>query len=159
VEECVRPSRIVDKNKLRREKWWQFERHAKDLYASLTGLRRCLVTPEVAKHLIFTWQAANLVFASTCNVVATEDPAAFALIQSSIHEVWARRPGLSTLETRPRYNPELCFRTFPLPEEWASARVRQAQSQIGGCYFDFRSKLTKERHEGLTTTYNRFHDR
>jgi Eco57I restriction-modification methylase/restriction-modification enzyme MmeI-like protein len=153
VKERVRPGRLVDKNKLRREKWWQFERHAKEVYRSIVGLERCLVTPETAKYLVFTWEDARIVFASTCNVVATDDPMVFSVLQSSIHEIWARRPGLSKLRQDPRYNPQYCYRTFPRPQ-----RVSDDLRIVAELYFSARSTASRQRKEGFTTIYNRFHD-
>lgn len=153
VVERVRPTRISDSDRVRREKWWQFERHAKDVYEAISSLSRCLVTPEVAKHLIFSWQPTNVVIANTCVVVATEEEAAFAVLQSSIHECWARRPGQSRLESRPRYNAETCFRNFPIPQIGFDA-LRRAGIE----YYRCRSGLSLKKQRGLTHIYNLFHE-
>ena len=152
VVERVRPKRISDTDRVRREKWWQFERHAKDVHEAILVLSRCLVTPETAKFLIFAWQPTSLVFGNSLNVVATTDDAAFAVLQSSIHETFARRPGLSRLEDRPRYNAAKCYRTFPFPG--LSKKLRDA----GSFYHDLRQRICLQSQSGLTVTYNRFHD-
>jgi hypothetical protein len=154
----VKPIREKDTDKLRREKWWQFERHAKDLYASLKGLTRCLATLEVAKYLVFTWQPTDIVFASTCIVIATELDCAFTILQSSIHEAWARRPGLSKLETRPRYNPEKCYRTLPIPKgSRYEGTLHRNLSSLGKTYYIYRRTLAEKRTLGLTEIYNLLH--
>ena len=54
-----------------------------------------------------------------------------------------------------RYTPTDCFRTFPFPENWqADASIASA----GQNYFEFRARLMVKNDEGLTKTYNRFHD-
>ena len=54
-----------------------------------------------------------------------------------------------------RYTPSDCFETFPFPENWES---RPALEAAGEAYYDYRATLMVENDEGLTKTYNRFHD-
>ena len=48
-----------------------------------------------------------------------------------------------------------CFETFPFPENWAS---HPALDSAGKAYYEFRAALMIRNNEGLTKTYNRFHD-
>ena len=48
-----------------------------------------------------------------------------------------------------------CFETFPFPENWKSNAVLEA---VGKAYYEFRAALMVNNNEGLTKTYNRFHD-
>ena len=61
----------------------------------------------------------------------------------------------SSLEERPRYTPSDCFETFPSPSAWES---NQALERAGRDYYEFRAALMVRNNEGLTKTYNRFHD-
>ena len=55
-----------------------------------------------------------------------------------------------------RYTPSDCFETFPFPPGWeTNARLEE----IGRAYYDFRAALMVRNDEGLTKTYNRFHDK
>jgi hypothetical protein len=54
-----------------------------------------------------------------------------------------------------RYTPSDCFETFPFPEDWTG---RADLEEPGRAYYDFRAKLMVDNDEGLTRTYNRFHD-
>src|SRR5262249_48653457 len=76
----------------------------------------------------------------------------FGLMQSSIHEVWARSYS-STLRTDMQYTPSDCFETFPFP-----ASLPPMLEQIGTRYHAHRRQIMLDRQEGLTKTYNRFHD-
>ncbi len=58
----------------------------------------------------------------------------------------------STLETRMRYTPSDCFDTFPFPEDLSGLE------EIGQRYYEHRKGIMLARQEGLTKTYNRFHD-
>ena len=48
-----------------------------------------------------------------------------------------------------------CFETFPFPDGWAADPALEA---AGKAYYEFRASLMVRNDEGLTKTYNRFHD-
>ena len=54
-----------------------------------------------------------------------------------------------------RYTPSTCFETFPFPENWETDPNLEA---IGQTYYEFRADLMVRHNQGLTSTYNRFHD-
>ena len=54
-----------------------------------------------------------------------------------------------------RYAPTDCFETFPFPERWEAHEKLEA---AGATYYAFRAELLVTRRQGLTETYNRFHD-
>jgi len=54
-----------------------------------------------------------------------------------------------------RYTPSDCFETFPFPPDFETA---PALESAGRDYYDFRAALMVRNNEGLTKTYNRFHD-
>jgi hypothetical protein len=53
------------------------------------------------------------------------------------------------------YTPSDCFETFPFPENWETHPALEA---VGKEYYEFRASLMVRNNEGLTKTYNRFHD-
>jgi len=55
----------------------------------------------------------------------------------------------------PVYTSSDCFETFPFPEEWGS---NTAVEVSGKEHYEFRAALMVRDDEGLTKTYNRFHD-
>ena len=65
-----------------------------------------------------------------------------------------------------RYTPTDCFETFPFPtalldstaNDPAHEATRQSLEAIGERYHQFRAELMVSNNEGLTSTYNRFHD-
>ena len=83
-----------------------------------------------------------------------ETHAAFCALQSRVHEIWARFFG-SSMKDDLRYTPSDCFETFPFPERWETHLALEA---AGREYHDFRAALLVRNGEGLTRTYNRFHD-
>jgi hypothetical protein len=53
------------------------------------------------------------------------------------------------------YNPSDCFETFPFPENWETDPKLE---EIGKTYYEYRAELMVRNNQGLTDTYNRFHD-
>ena len=113
-----------------------------------------LINSQVSAHHQFALVPTNSVFAHTVYVFAFDCYAAFFILQSRIHEIWTRFFG-SSLEERLRYTPSDCFETFPFPEGWDTHPALEA---AGKAYYEYRARLMVENDEGMTRTYNRFHD-
>src|ERR1700693_5317119 len=54
------------------------------------------------------------------------------------------------------YTPSDCFQTFPFPTNFVKSSTLDAVAQT---YYRERAALMIARNEGMTKTYNRFHDR
>jgi hypothetical protein len=159
VERLVKPERqkLGDNADARRRKksWWLFGRAPRSLYTTIASKQRIMVVSRVTEHLGIAKLRSHQVFADRLVIFAFESMAAFAAIQSRIHELWAR--GFSaTMEDRLLYAPSDCFRTFPFPEGFETDATLEA---VGEAYHAFRARLMIDRNEGLTKTYNRFHAR
>ena len=159
VEERVKPERArLTRNAIGRKRaafWWQYGSHAKDLYSSTAGLERVLaINCGATPHHAFTSLPAHMVFANTLAVLPFDTHSAFCTLQSRPHELWARFFG-SSMKDDLRYTPSDCFETFPFPESW---EAHPALETAGREYHDFRAALMVRNGEGMTKTYNRFHD-
>lgn len=157
VRERVKPERDSQDRKALRERWWQYAEKRPGLVSAISGLPRVLVCPggtAASKYLSFAFLDSGMVYSQTLCVFATASLSAFCALQARPHEIWSRFFG-SSLEDRPRYNSSACFETFPFPDEWDSA---PALETAGSAYYAYRAQLMLERNEGLTKTYNRFHD-
>ena len=95
-----------------------------------------------------------MAFANTLDIFPFDTYAAFCILHSRPHETWARFFG-SSMKDDLRYTPSDCFETFPFPDAW---ETRADLESTGEFYHDFRADLMVRRGEGLTRTYNRFHD-
>ena len=158
VEERVKPERakLGDNGDARRRKnkWWLWGRYTPALFRSIAGLDRVLVNSQVSAHVQFAFLRSNRAYAHTANVYRLSTYAALCVLQSRPHEIWARFFG-SSLEDRLRYTPSDCFETFPFPRNW---ETDPALEDAGQAYYAFRASLMVRNGEGLTKTYNRFHD-
>jgi len=154
VRQRVKPLRDGLKRKCYRELWWLHGERQPELYRQLHHLPRVLANSQVSAHLAMAFQPVDRKFSFTLNLFMFPTHAAFCTLQSRPHEIWARFFG-STLEDRLRYTPSDCFETFPFPENWETHPTLEA---AGKAYYEFRADLMVKNNEGLTKTYNRFHD-
>jgi len=153
LERYVRPKRMTKSGSLK-ELWWHYGHKAEELYKSLSGMNRVLSIARVSQTLAFTFLPAGIVYAEMLVIVPTEAFSVFCAVQSRPHEVWARSFA-SSMKDDLRYTPSDCFETFPFPPDWETNAVLE---EAGKAYYEFRADLMIRNDEGLTKTYNRFHD-
>jgi hypothetical protein len=154
VEIKVKPDRLKNPRSIYGRYWWQFAEKRLDFLAAKSKIARVLCSSEVSPNWCVAFVPSTYVCAQTIKAFALPSSTAFALLQSRIHEIWARFFG-STLEDRLRYTPSDCFETFPFPPDFENHSGLEA---IGEEYYEFRAALMIQNNEGLTKTYNRFHD-
>ncbi len=128
--------------------WWQFARKAKDLYLAIANEHLTLVRARIANRHALVYAPSTWVFNEKVVVFPN---GSFSLLQSSIHEVWAREYS-SSLKTDMQYTPSDCCETFPFPTR------RVIEAELANNYHQLRRQIMLSRQEGLTKTYNRFHD-
>jgi hypothetical protein len=134
------------------ERWWHYADKRPALYATIAGMDRVLVKSEVGNKLSFALVPNTAVFSHMLIVFALDDHGSQAILQSSLHEIWAREFA-SSMRTDLRYTPSDCFETFPLADSTSGLL------DIGQHYHDDRQSVMLVRGEGLTKIYNRFHNR
>jgi hypothetical protein len=149
VEQKVKPDRAKNKRKARRERWWQYGDYAVGLEKGITDKTRVLVKTQVSPTWAFQWINTGIVFDQRL-VILIDSP--FTLLQSTIHQIWATNFGSTLGKTTYNYTPSDCFETFPFPESTTNLET------IGETYYNHRQTIMQTRQEGLTKTYNRFHD-
>ena len=114
VQERVYPMRQRNRRKAYREYWWRHVEPRQGMWAALAGRSRCIATPTVAKHRVFSWLDARICPDHQLILIAREDDTTFGILHSRFHEIWSLRLGTS-LEDRSRYTPTTTFETFPFP--------------------------------------------
>lgn len=134
--------------------WWQYTLRRDPLYNAIGKLTRCLVTAVTTHHLSFSFQPVRQVFPHSLVVIAFDRFGPFACLQSNLHYFWAYLLS-SLMEARLRYSVKDALQTFPFPQDFEShAQLEKAGEE----YYSHRSELMVRNNEGLTKTYNRFHD-
>jgi hypothetical protein len=160
VREKVKPERdqLKDNADGRRRKkyWWQWGRYTPALYEAIRNLPRCLVTSIHSKHLLFGFQPNNRVFSHGLFVFSLPSSSHFAVLQSRVHEPWARLLS-SSMKTDLRYTPSDCFETFPFPND-QTLQLGSPLDQAGEALYQARAAYMVETDQGLTKTYNALKD-
>lgn len=150
IEDRVKPERLVQKDKISKEKYWIYLRRRPELYAKIKNLSQVTVIAQTSKTVAPCIVPNNCVFSTSLVVFATDSYDVFGLVQSSLHNIWAWKFA-STMKSDLRYTPSDVFETFPFPEK----RIDQS---ILTRYHEFRSDLMKSVLLGLTSVYNQFHN-
>jgi hypothetical protein len=155
VVEKVKPERLKLKNNpdgLRRKKyWWRWGRYTPAFDSAKAPLDRHLMHAFTSSHVAFAFIPTTTIIAGPHIGIALDGDEHFAVLQSRVHDVWVRFFG-SSLEDRLRYTPTDCFGTFPLPA------FEERLKGIGKAYYEYRAEVMVRNNQGLTPTYNRFHD-
>lgn len=158
VERLVKPDRDArpknDQQAFLASHWWQWHTDRPTMQKATSGLRRVLVCSSITATFAFAFVPTDTVCGHSINVFAFEAFGPFAVIQSRVHEIWARFFG-STMKDDLRYTLSDCFETFPFPWNWGTQPALEA---AGKSYYEFRAALMVRNNEGMTKTYNRFHD-
>jgi len=168
VERKVKPERVTkDGEKYPRMvyEWWKFWNARPALEAAVAGAERVLVVARVANALAFTYLRSQMVCNEKTIVFSCSTAAYLSILQCRIHEFFTRFFS-SSLKDDLQYTPSACFETFPFPAALLDANAsdpahegqRQSLETIGEHYHKFRTELMVTNNEGLTSTYNRFHD-
>ncbi|MBI4660699.1 MAG: hypothetical protein HY735_17825 [Verrucomicrobia bacterium] len=153
VERKVRPEREGKASDLAACPWWQFWRPRMELREATKSLSNVFAISCHTEYVSFALAPARTILSHALVVIASESFQLFTLVQSRVHEIWARFFG-SSLEGRLRYTPSDCFETFPFP---AGFKADVALEAAGREYYEFRAALMQDLWLGLTEIYNLFH--
>lgn len=149
IERLVKPQRLAQSDEIGQRRWWRYLRTRPELYEKIREEERTLIRARIANMHSMFMAPRGWVY----NEKVVVFPAgSFPLLQSNIHEVWAREYS-STLKADMQYTPSDCCETFPF-----LANIHDFDS-IGERYHEFRRQVMLSQCEGLTKTYNRFHNR
>ncbi|MBJ7597748.1 MAG: class I SAM-dependent DNA methyltransferase [Candidatus Dormibacteraeota bacterium] len=118
VRRTVAPKRAANRRPRRRDNWWQHGETVPGLRAATAALTRVLATPRLTKHRLFVWLEPDVLPDSQVIAFARDDDFFLGVLQSRVHELWARRTGTQLREEESgfRYTPRTTFETFPLPQ-------------------------------------------
>ncbi|MCA3413247.1 MAG: class I SAM-dependent DNA methyltransferase, partial [Roseomonas sp.] len=115
--EVVAPERAKVRRSGHRDFWWRYGESRPAMRRALAPLKRCVVTPKVAKHRLFLWVDTRILISQQFYVFAKDDDVFFGVLQSRFHEVWALRlASRHGVGNDPSYTPSATFETFPFPD-------------------------------------------
>ena len=153
----VLPDRLAQKNERAKARWWRYYRFNEVCYQNLRSLETCFVAARTTKHLSFSALPTDYVYSDALYVFTTGRWDLFTVVQSTLHEVWARKYS-GSLKQDLRYSPSKCFNTFAFPAGlWQTTDPGLAK--LGERYHAHRKALMHSLWLGLTKIYNLFHAR
>ena len=155
VRKKVYPVRAKVRRKAHRKYWWHYGDKRPALYRAIAPLQRVLIIAQTSKTLAFTFVPKGIVYSHMTVVIASDKAWWFTLLQSNHHIAWVLQYA-SSLKGDARYIPRDCFETFPFPK--ISNPETHSIGEIGEAYHEYRRQLMLNRQEGLTKTYNRYHN-
>lgn len=152
VREKVHPQRMAQRREIRKRYWWRYGETAPALYATIAPLKRVLVVARVTKYALFNFVPKDWVYNEKTVVFSSDRSTLFASCQCSFHDIWAWQYSSTLGSGTLNYSPRDCVESFPFANDMESAGV------VGEQYFGVRQNIMLNNGEGLTRTYNRFHD-
>jgi hypothetical protein len=155
VKRTVFPIRQTQKRESRKRYWWQYGEKAAELYKAIQPLDTVLVHPYVSTYLCFARVPSRYIYASPMVVVVTDDLRDFFLLQNSLHEIWILTYYCSRLGSGIRYTTSDGLSKYPLPVE---SQLDDRMRTLAAAYLEIRHGIVKDRQEGLTKVYRRFHE-
>ncbi len=172
IEDNVKAERLSNNDRGAREKWWMFlrarselyhaigrghhfERHPDDCSPSQSQPPRVLAITRVSKTLAFSFVDSNIVFSDATVVFSLGRGRDFALLQSSVHSVFAWQHA-SRLKSDLRYSPTDALEPFAFPEGFNGAS-NDPLNDLGDRLHQRRIEVMRADRIGLTKLYNRFH--
>jgi hypothetical protein len=159
VDQRAKPERMQYEpinawNRKVRNYWWHFGQYRWALEKAMDGVERVLVACRHTKYVAHSLVHAGPVFDVALNVIVVSTGPFLSILESNIYETWVRTYS-SSLETRLRYTLNDCFETFPFP---LTKTMDSSLGSLGDSFHKYRQSLMNDRKEGITDTYNRFHD-
>jgi hypothetical protein len=152
VTKKVKPYRSTITKQIHEPDYWKFWDKRLANYKRISQLERVLALAAVSPTNALAWVKPGIVFQNKLILFPFDTAWTFVLLQSSIHWEWVRFYTSTLGSTTLNYSPTDCFETFPFP-----ADLRGLET-IGEQYHEYRRQIMLARQEGLTATYNRFHN-
>jgi len=148
VHDRVKPERDHNRRESRKKNWWIFGEPVGTFRPAFAGIKRYIVTGQVAKHRFFVFLDENILPDDKLIAITSADAYHLGVLSSRIHVCWALAVG-GTLEDRPVYAKSVCFDTFPFPSTTPEqqTRIRELAEAL-----DAHRKARQAQHPDLTLT-------
>ncbi|GBL39621.1 hypothetical protein EMGBD2_08790 [Nitrospirota bacterium] len=154
VEELVKPYRDSLTGQIHQDCFWKLWDLRPGLMREFAAKQFVLAIARVTKYLCVSRVPTSSVYNEQVKVLFFDGWSEFAVLQSSLHDVWARwlcgTLGASTL----RYSTSSALETWPMPDVDGLDEL----NDLGERYHVHRDEMMADEAIGLTQFYNRFHD-
>ncbi|SMC95623.1 type IIL restriction-modification enzyme MmeI, partial [Chryseobacterium sp. YR221] len=123
------------------------------LYNAISELDQVMVLNRHAKYLLISICKNDIVFSEATVVFALNTFSELAILNSSVHDVWAWKNSSTMGASTLRYSGTNAFETFPYP-----IVKSEKLNSLGNELHLTRLKIMKNYQLGLTDLQNKFHD-
>lgn len=152
VEELVKPERASLTGQIHQDCFWKLWDIRPGLMREFERRSHVLAIARVTKHLCVSRVPTVGVYNDQVKILFFDGFAELAVLQSTLHEVWARwRAGTLGAATL-RYSTTAALETWPMPPRSTELE------EVGRKYSTIRDDIRLNGRIGLTDLYNRFHD-
>jgi hypothetical protein len=155
LTELVKPQRDRLHRQIHEACFWKHWDRREEFFSRLNG-KQVLVAAQVTKHWAPVFVPTGYVYDQKLVIFQAHGFSAYAVLQSSLHEAWARRDGGLNLGPTPTYTVSTCFNTFAMPS-YADSHERSMEA-AGRAYHETRAKVLTTKNIGLTDGYNLLHE-
>ena len=155
IKDRVKPERDKNKDKRRREIWWQFSRPTTDLYKTISKNERCIGINRHTKYLTFELLPTNYIYSDATVILSLNSSQDYAQLNSCFHEYWSWKNGSTMGSNTLRYTPIDCFETFPFIINFIDDKL----ARVGESLISARQDSYEKIFLGLTKLYNQFHNK
>ena len=147
---------LGERGKLRGDKsWWNFRRPSIPTRKCLNAEVLPIVRPVTSDTFAFDFLRHNELPVASVVVIACNSMVDFSILQSGIHEIWARML-CGTMKDDLVYSNTNAFINFPMPS--LRSESESILNQASERFYQHRSEIVSRHNVGLTTIYNRFHN-
>jgi len=150
----VKPYREGLTGQIHQTCFWKFWDLRPKLMAELQTHQEILASAVVTKYVSFRRVPTSNVYNHKTKLYFFYRWFEFAVLQSSLHQEWAHWRCATLGATTFSYSTSAALETWPMPEQPGEDTL----DRLGQHYHQRREEIMKARDEGLTSTYNRFHD-
>ena len=148
----VKPFRDGQTGQIHQDCFWKFWDMRPKLRKAQKQGEHYLIMPAVSKYIVLRRYVGKAGFNQKTKAVFFSDHSSFGVLQSNIHDIWARwRSGSRGIGLS--YSTSKALDTFPMPE-----RKSDALEKIGQLYYEQRQKILTDQKIGPTELYNRVHN-
>jgi hypothetical protein len=154
VKELVKPYRDSLTGQIHQDCFWKLWDLRPGLMREFSKKTNVLAIASVTKYLCVSRVPTSAVYNMQVKVLFFEGWREFSVLQSTLHDTWARWQGGTLGASTLRYSTSAILETWPMPSEQATDQLEL----IGERYFQTRQQLMLERSAGLTEIYNEFHN-
>ena len=114
--EHVKPERMTNNRKSRRENWWVFAEPALDMRSAVADIPRSIATTETARHRVFSFEGEDILFDQKVRVISSDKAEVFSILQSRLHITFSIEcGGWQGVGNDPVYQHTQTFNPFPFP--------------------------------------------